>query len=127
MQLMPTCVLSANYEVLSIWSHSYQFSEDKNTVSLTLSWLSTCDDSDPIEHYNIYTSVVMADSDQSSWRSENVYRGRAYSTSYRLTDIFLLSVNRSEASLCIIVQPVTISQRKPPVCDCPRLNIELTA
>ncbi len=70
MQLMPTCVLSANYEVLSIWIHSYQFSEDKNTVSLTLSWLSTCDNSDPIEYYNIYTSVVMADSDQSSWRSD---------------------------------------------------------
>ncbi len=122
---MPTSILPTNYEVVNIWSHSYQFSGDNNTVSFTLSWLSSYDESDPIEHYNIYTSVIVVGGEQSSWTSGNIYRGRAYATSYRLTDVFLLRVN-SKASLCVIVQPVTVSQRKCSLCNCPRLNIEFT-
>ncbi len=119
---MPTHLLSASYEVLNIWSHSYVLSEDQSSVSLTLSWLSTHADSDPIQHYNIYTSAAIDDSNQSSWRSEYIYRGRAYSTSYRLTDVYLLRVN-SLASLTLVVQPVTASQRKLSVSKCPRLNV----
>lgn len=126
--------------VSNICCYDVKLSDDRLTVSLTLSWHSSYSPSDPIDHCNIYLSSIISDQppsrDATPWRSDYVFLGRSYSKCYRVTDLHLLcppppSPSPSEAVTSRVVfefsvQPVTVSLCKQAVQDCQALAVEFT-
>ena len=133
-QVMDTACLSPTLDIsriTSIWQENAEFSPDKTSLSLTLSWTTSNNPSDPIDHCNIYSSTIIGDQDSStsssSWQSEFVFLGRAYATSFRVKDLYILSADLNEAALSLEfhVQPVTMSRWKLAVQDSPGLIIKI--
>ena len=115
--------------ITNIWSHSYEVADDKTSVSLTLSWVISDSMNDPIEHYNIYSSAVVTSTNTeestSPWKTDYVYQGRAYTKSFRLTNVYLPQVDaKHSTSVVFIIQPVTMSQQKVSVREAPSFTIK---
>lgn len=116
--------------ISNIWSHDFHFSSDHQTVSFSLSWQALSSSSDPIDHCNIFLSTVVSESLQDAavrpWKSEHVFLGRSYTTSYLVTDLYLLSVSGNEGSRVAFefyVQAVTASGCKLVTDECKLLVV----
>lgn len=102
------------------------FKKQQSTLSLTLSWLTSGSELDPIDHCNIFVSIMIGSvrdrQHQVKRESETdfVFLGRAYCNCFRVVDFAVPFVSASHdggtdgvsVSLEFRVQPVTTSRQK---------------
>lgn len=136
--------------ITNIQCHDVQFFRDHYRVSFTLSWLPQHSPRDPIDHVNIYSSLVVSggvrttsdskvtDEKLPPWKSGYSFVGRSYSNCYRVANYYLLETNKRGSSgsftgsggdqvirYKFYLQPVRATRSKPSVGDSPCVAVTL--
>ncbi len=151
-QIMETTLTPPTFRpptLTSIQCSDVSISEDCTHASFTLSWLTFASDLDPIEHVNIYTSLIVTDNSigrgtkMEAGAPEDIkikpltttykFWGRAFSNYYRVANFYLLQgrtpgestagTGGQDVKYAFRLQPVTITRTKPALKDCPRIVI----
>ena len=112
------------------------FNKHKSALSLTLSWQRGDSQLDPIDHSNIFASVmdqsVVCHPLERKSEAKFVFVGRAYSNCFRVVDFALPFVSGSSGddsnsvAVEVRVQPVTISRQKLAVSLTHKVQIALS-